>query len=79
MKAIGGVFPAGLDFREIEIQPGDTGRPRVNLSGAALELADGNGIVEVDVSLTHAAGLALAHAVAVRRLKPGQTASNRIS
>ena len=65
LKALGG--PSGLDLREIEIVGDDTGRPQVRLSGGAREVAARIGVIELDVSLSHSGGLAVAHAVALQR------------
>jgi holo-[acyl-carrier protein] synthase len=44
---------------------GRGGRPEVELHGEVAALARRRGLASLDVSLTHTAGLALAHVVAV--------------
>lgn len=67
LKLIG--EPDGVDLRSIET---DTrhGRPVVRLGGRAAELATAAGLGDIDVSLSHAAGLAMAVAVAPRTASP---------
>jgi holo-[acyl-carrier protein] synthase len=54
-----------LDHRTIEIGSTETGRPLVSLTGPAAAVAAARGISEIDLSLSHAGGLAMAVAVAL--------------
>lgn len=49
-----------LSWRAITVRRTPSGRPAVALSGAAAELAAAAGIVDIDVSLAHEGGMALA-------------------
>lgn len=55
----------GVDLREVEITSGPRGRPSVRLSGRAAERARAADVGHIDISLSHAGGLALAVASAV--------------
>lgn len=55
----------GVDLRDVEITTGHRGRPTVRLSGHAAELARAAHVEHIDISLSHAGGLALAVASAV--------------
>ena len=62
-KALGtGIGDVG--WREIEIRCGERGRPTLHLHGAAATLANGLGLVQWDISLTHTADYASAVVVA---------------
>lgn len=63
-KALGRGRPA-LGWREVEVVKGESGQPRVALSGRALARARELGVSEVLVSLTHVTVLAMAEVVAV--------------
>lgn len=65
LKALGTGLGRSMRWTEVEIVPGLRGRPEVYLYGAVAAHADRHGIDEVDVSLSHSAGLAVAHAIAV--------------
>jgi len=54
-----------LALRQIEITADETGAPRVQLSGAAAELAAAAGINDIAVSISHAAPFAFAVATAI--------------
>ena len=62
-KALGcGIGQVG--WREIEILPGEKGKPKAILGGAALVWAGKHGIRGVEVSMSHDAPFAVAQAVA---------------
>ncbi len=63
MKALGRGFGEGLAWREIEVARG-TGSPTVRLSGGALARAEALGVRRIHLSLSHAAGLAVAYVIA---------------
>jgi len=56
-----------VPWRTIGVRTDRAGRPRIELTGAAEALAGRRGIESLDVSLTHAAGLAAAVVVAQLR------------
>lgn len=60
-KALGTGVAEGLSFQDIETGRGSKGEPVVTLRGKARDLADSMGVREVQVSLSHAAGLAIAY------------------
>jgi holo-[acyl-carrier protein] synthase len=65
-KALGA--PSGIGWHDVEVVPAVTGvaGPRVVLQGRAAEVAQGLGVADVLLSITHAGGVAAAVAVAVR-------------
>jgi holo-[acyl-carrier protein] synthase len=65
LKALGTGLGRRMRWTEVEIVNGSGGRPEVHLHGAVAEHADRHGVTDVDVSLSHSAGLALAQAIAV--------------
>ena len=65
LKAFGTGITRGMRFADVEIVNDAAGRPQVRLDGAVASFARRNGLAGLDVSLTHTAGLALAHAIAV--------------
>jgi holo-[acyl-carrier protein] synthase len=62
-KAFGTGIGEGMRWREVEIVRGLAGRPRVQLHGTADAWAAASGLLDIDVSLTHDGGLALAQVV----------------
>jgi holo-[acyl-carrier protein] synthase len=77
LKAFGTGVGRRMRWTEVEIlnEP-DSGRPTVRLEGAVASFAKRHGLREIDVSLSHTEGLALAMAVSVwedegRRGEPG--------
>jgi len=66
MKALGTGWSGGVAFTEIRIDHTEAGRPEVHLSGRAEAAAKALGADRVHLSITHAAGLALAFAVLER-------------
>ena len=67
LKALGTGIAERVSWTEIEIGRDGAGRPLVELAGVAAELAEREGIVQIDVSLSHTDELAIAYAVAVVR------------
>jgi holo-[acyl-carrier protein] synthase len=66
-KALGTGFREGVRWRDIHIVRADNGAPAVALAGAAAELADALGILDLRISLAHEGGLAAALVVGVGR------------
>ncbi len=64
MKALGVGWGASASWREIEVTRERGGPPRVVLSGRAAATAERLGITRWSLSLSHAAGLAIAFVVA---------------
>jgi holo-[acyl-carrier protein] synthase len=65
LKAFGTGMSAGMRWTDIEIVHEPSGRPAIELHGAAGALARRQGLLQLDISLSHSGGLALAHVLAV--------------
>jgi holo-[acyl-carrier protein] synthase len=65
LKAVGTGLRRRMRWTEIEILSGEAGRPNVALHGEVAAQARRRGIRDVQVSISHSDGLALAHAIAV--------------
>ncbi len=63
VKALGGV--TNLAWRDITVEHDDAGRPRIALSGAAIDRARETGVEDVLVSLSHERSVAAAFCLAV--------------
>lgn len=64
-KALGRGIGSGLRWHAVEVVTTASGRPEVRLHGELAESARAEGVVDVDVSLSHTAEVALACAVAI--------------
>lgn len=64
MKALGVGWGKDAGWQDIEVVRAKGGPPRIQLSGPAQATAERLGITRLSLSLTHAAGLALAFVVA---------------
>jgi holo-[acyl-carrier protein] synthase len=64
-KALGTGIASGVTWRGIEIAADPGGKPRVRLHGETAQAAGHLGASDWEVSLTHAAGFALASAIAL--------------
>jgi holo-[acyl-carrier protein] synthase len=67
LKAIGTGIGRRMQWTDVEIVRGSAGRPEVQLHGEVAAWAERRGLTDVDVSLSHTGGLAVAQAVAVWR------------
>lgn len=65
LKMFGTGITRGIRLTDVEVVNDRSGRPRIALGGAAAELARKRGLRQIDVSLTHTDGLAIATAVTV--------------
>ena len=65
VKALGTGFSEGIGVRDIEVQRAKNGRPIAKLSGRALEIAQGQGVRELSISLSYTHTDAVACAMAV--------------
>jgi holo-[acyl-carrier protein] synthase len=65
LKTLGTGMGPRMRWTDIEIINERGGRPVVRLSGEVRQAAERLGMHQLDVSLTHTAGLAVAHAVLV--------------
>jgi holo-[acyl-carrier protein] synthase len=64
-KALGVDPILGPAWLEIEVDPTPSGRPMLRLRGETLRWAQEAGVREIDVSITHGAGLAVANVLVV--------------
>ena len=64
LKALGTGLAPGVRWTDVEIVNELSGRPAVHLHGGAAALAAEHGLVRVEVSISHTALFAIAHAVA---------------
>jgi len=79
LKAFGTGISQSMRFNEVEVLNERSGRPRVRLSGSVASFAERHGLRQLEVSLSHTEGMAMAHAVSVwqqlassdRALAPG--------
>ena len=55
---------AGVRFHDLEVLPGEDGRPQVYLHGEAQQRCRAEGIVEISISLAHSREQAIATAIA---------------
>jgi holo-[acyl-carrier protein] synthase len=65
LKAFGTGLRDGLRWVDVEVVNDPDGRPSIRLHGAARALAARRGLRAIEISLSHTADLAIAHAVAV--------------
>jgi len=65
LKAFGTGVSQDMRWTDVEVVNESSGRPRIELDGAVAVFAREHGLKDLDVSLTHTEGLALAHAVSV--------------
>jgi len=65
LKAFGTGVSRGIRLTDVEVASEPCGRPVVRLHGAAAAFGRARGLEDCQVSLSHSAGLAIAHAVTV--------------
>jgi len=70
LKAFGTGVSQRMRFTEVEVVNERSGRPRIVLDGAVAEFARSHGLRQLEVSLTHTDGLALASVVAAWERRP---------
>jgi len=63
MKALGTGWRRGVRWRDLEVvrQPG--GKPTLQLAGVARQIADGLGVKNISLTITHSGNLALAEVI----------------
>ena len=71
MKALAAGWGSGVRFKEIEVEKGEAGAPKIRLHGGALARAQSLEVGQVHISLSHEGDMALAQAVAIG--KKGKT------
>jgi holo-[acyl-carrier protein] synthase len=65
LKAFGTGLGQRMRWTDVEIVNDGTGKPRVDLHGEVATWAERRGLIDIDISLSHSGGLAIAQAVAV--------------
>lgn len=65
MKVLGTGFIKGINWKDVEVQNLKSGRPILNLSGGAKRRAEGMGIGDVLITISHCRTYATATAVGV--------------
>ena len=63
MKALGTGWRRGVRWRDIEITREPSGKPSLALKGVAKRIADGLGVKNISVTITHSGNLALAEVI----------------
>jgi holo-[acyl-carrier protein] synthase len=63
MKALGTGWRRGVRWRDIEIIRKPSGKPSLALKGAAKRIADGLGVKNISLTITHSGNLALAEVI----------------
>lgn len=71
LKSLGTGLGARMNWTDVEIVTARTGRPQVKLRGEVARRAKRLNVHDVDVSLSHTEGLAIAQAVAVSHPEQG--------
>jgi holo-[acyl-carrier protein] synthase len=64
LKALGTGWRRGISWRDVEVRNDPGGRPVINLTGGAREVADQLGVLEMHISLSHCRSHATAYALA---------------
>ena len=65
LKAFGTGIGQRMRWTDVEIMRGSSGRPHVRLHGEVAAWVARHGLADLDVTLAHSAGIAVAHALAV--------------
>lgn len=65
LKALGSGWRNGIAWTDMEVVNDPAGRPLLRLSGETKRLADSLAVAEWHISISHAAGLAIASAIAL--------------
>jgi holo-[acyl-carrier protein] synthase len=63
MKALGTGWRLGVRWRDIEVANAPGGKPTLNLQGVARQFADGLGVKQISLSITHSGNLAFAQVI----------------
>jgi holo-[acyl-carrier protein] synthase len=63
MKALGTGWSRGVRWRDIEVTRQPSGKPTLQLAGAARQIADSLGVKNISLSITHSGNLALAQVI----------------
>ena len=63
LKALGTGWQEGIRWKDVEVVPGDLGKPLLNFHGRAEEIFQASGAKEAHVTITHASEYAMAAVV----------------
>ena len=63
MKALGTGWSRGVRWRDIEVSREASGKPTLRLEGVARQIAEGLGVKNISVTITHSGNFALAHVI----------------
>jgi holo-[acyl-carrier protein] synthase len=63
MKALGTGWARGVRWVDIEVMREPTGKPTLRLSGASRTIADGLGVRNIALTITHSGNMALAEVI----------------
>ncbi len=63
MKALGTGWSRGVRWRDLEVVREPSGKPALELRGAARAIADGLGARHIVLTITHAGNLAIAQVI----------------
>ena len=63
MKAIGTGWKRGVTWQDFEVANLPSGKPTLRFHGVAAQIADGLGVRNVSLSLTHTSELGMAHVI----------------
>jgi holo-[acyl-carrier protein] synthase len=63
MKALGTGWRRGVRWRDIEVSNAPGGKPTLRLEGVAKDIADGLGVRNISLTITHSGNLALAEVI----------------
>jgi len=72
LKAFGTGISQRMRWTDVEVVNDARGRPEIALDGAVAQFAQRHGLEQLDVSLTHTRGLAIAHAVTLWKHPEGK-------
>jgi holo-[acyl-carrier protein] synthase len=63
MKALGTGWRRGIRWRDLEVVRQPSGKPTLQLAGVALQIAEGLGVKNISLTITHSGNLALAEVI----------------
>jgi holo-[acyl-carrier protein] synthase len=63
MKALGTGWSHGVRWRDIEVVNAPGGKPTLRLEGAARQIADGLGVTNIVMTITHSGNLSVAQVI----------------
>lgn len=77
-KALGtGILASGIGLQDVEVTLDSRGKPQVALHGAAAEIAQEQGVLDVPLSLSYTHDVAVANAVAITRASQAERERRR--